>query len=80
MVCRYWGSTIPHPELIVLLGTTPDVGTPFSNLRRLTRYDFPVQMDTGTLVGLYRLLQNGQPVVVSVQTSELPYWEASLDC
>lgn len=74
MVCRYWGRTIPYPELIALLGTTLDVGTPFSNLRRLTRIGFRVQIEAGTLAGLYRLLQNGQPVVVSVQTSELPYW------
>lgn len=75
MLCRYWGSVIPYPELITLLGTTPEVGTPFSNLRRLTRVGFGVQIDAGTLAGLYRLLQDGQPVVVSVQTGELPYWE-----
>ena len=51
------------------------MGTPFSTLRRLTRRRFRVQIDAGSLAGLYRLLQNGQPVVVSVQTGELPYWE-----
>ena len=66
MVCRYWGSAIPYPGLTALLGTAPDVGTPFSNLGRLTRRGFRVQIDAGSLAGLYRLLQNGQPVVVSV--------------
>jgi uncharacterized protein YvpB len=75
MICRYWGSAVLYPDLIARLGTTPDVGTPFPNLRRLTRYGFHVQIEAGTLAGLYRLLQSGQPVVVAVQTGELPYWE-----
>lgn len=74
MVCQYWRISLSYSSLSALLETDPDFGTPFPHLERLRRYNLQVQIGTGTLKYLYRLLHSGQPIVVAVHTSELPYW------
>lgn len=74
MLCRYWGVPTTYAQLTATLKSNPDFGTPFPNLTRLQRHGLRVQISTGTLKALYKLLQSSQPIVVPVQTVELPYW------
>lgn len=49
-------------------------GTPASNIRRLAAWGFAVEYRSGSLEELSATVSTGNPAIVFVRTSELPYW------
>ncbi len=49
-------------------------GTPASNIRRLTAWGLVVEYRSGSLEELAAAVSAGNPSIVFVRTSELPYW------
>lgn len=57
----------------------PGIGAPFSNIVNLEQTGVIVgYRQEGSLETLYRLLAQGWPCLVAVDTGELPYWESSV--
>lgn len=75
MALAYIGRTPTYRRLLRVLGTIPDVGTPFSNLRRLHKFGVAVTYGQGTLQDLQAHLANNTPCILSVDTGEFPYWQ-----
>jgi len=74
MVLDYLGHPVDYDRLLNLLDVGPS-GTPAGRVRRLTRWGIAVEYGEGELTGLEALIDAGQPVIVSVRTRELPYWQ-----
>jgi ABC-type bacteriocin/lantibiotic exporter with double-glycine peptidase domain len=74
MVLAYHGRVLPYSDLLNLLKIKP-FGAPASNIRLLAQMGLTVVYRVTTMAGLEALLAHGQPVIVFVQTGELPYWE-----
>lgn len=75
MICSYLGVAVAYPRLVRLLEIQQDVGVSFSKIHNLEKLGLTVAYHKGgTLPQLYNLLTAGWPVIVSVQTKELPYW------
>lgn len=75
MLCTYLGVTIDYQRLVRLLEIRPNVGVSFSKIQNLEQLGLRVIVQkAGTLSQLYHLVAAGWPVIVSVQTQELPYW------
>ena len=75
MVCTYLGVIVDYQRLVRLLEIRSDVGVSFSKIHNLEQLRLRViDQKGGTLLQLYNLLVAGWPVIVSVQTRELPYW------
>ena len=74
MTLAYLGRSTPYDRLLELLKITPDLGAPFSNLKRLNVLNIQVEYGAGTLDVLSDLLAHGIPCIVSVNTLHLSYW------
>lgn len=74
MVLTYLGIRVNYRQLLRLLQTQAGYGTPFSNIRSLAKLNVTVTYKQGQLPDLQRLLQAGAPILVPVQTRELPHW------
>lgn len=75
MVLTYLGMRVNYRQLVRLLQTQVGYGTPFSNIRALTKLKVTVTYRQGQLDDIRRFLQAGAPVLVPVQTRELPHWD-----
>ena len=73
MLLEYLGQPMVYDNLLRLLGTGPH-GTVARHVLRLTRQGYSVIYREGTLAELHAWLDQRQPVIVLVKTSELPYW------
>lgn len=75
MICSYLKIAIDYQRLVRLLEIKQEVGVSFSKIHNLEKLRLTVVYQKGgTLQQLYNLLTAGWPVIVSVQTKELPYW------
>ena len=77
---RHDGTWIPrcwidYQRLLRFLRIQPSIGTPFSNIRELSKLRVTVTYRQGTLLDLHRCLYSGLPCIVSVRTGQLPYWD-----
>lgn len=77
MVLAHLEVPIAYPRLIKTLRIDINVGAPFSNILRLENRRLLVIVEHGTVEMLYRLLSAGWPVIVAVDTAQLPYWDES---
>ena len=78
MVLTYLGASFNAAQIASTLRIQPNVGTPFPNIRSLEELNILVgYRRNGTLETLYTLLQHGWPVIASVDTGPLPYWDIS---
>ena len=79
MVLNYYSQHYRLSQLFKVLRIEPDIGAPFSNIVNLEQLGLLVgyQQD-GSLATLHRLLVNGWPCLVAVDTGELPYWQDSV--
>lgn len=78
MVLGYLRVRIPYSRLIRLLRVDA-IGTPFRNLRYLEASDISLHIAAGDMPTLRDNLQHGRPVIVAVDTAELPYWHEATD-
>ena len=74
MVMVYLGMRVNYHQLLRLLHTQQGFGTSFSNVRYLSQLGMMVLYEKGTLSTLQRWIAARRPVLVPVQTGELPYW------
>ncbi len=74
MVLAYVGVRPSYRRLLRTLGTRREVGTPFSNIRNLTKFGVTFSYGDGTLTTLRHHIENDSPCIVSVDTGELPHW------
>lgn len=78
MVLNYYRVSHNYQQLLKTLRIEPQVGAPFSNIKNLESLGLLVgYRQNGQLEVLYRLLANGWPAIISVDTGELPYWPVS---
>jgi ABC-type bacteriocin/lantibiotic exporter with double-glycine peptidase domain len=73
MVLGYASITYSYRKLTSLLATTR-YGTVFSHLSNLSKAGFQFAVDQGGFTELHSLLLQNRPVIIAVQTGELPYW------
>ena len=73
MVLDYLGLTVAYERLTNLLRIGPG-GAPFRNLRFLAQLGVEITIRQGTVDSLTASIRSGQPPLVFVDTSELPYW------
>jgi hypothetical protein len=78
MVLTYLQIPIPYARLRRILGTTEE-GTPFHHLDRLRRWGLTVVQGQGNMDLLATYLRDGLPVIVDVQTGDIPYCQARTD-
>ena len=76
MVLSCLGQTLPYAELLDLLDIGP-YGAPRRNVLRLTALGLKVNYGESTPGILAANLKRGQPIIVFVDTGELPYWSES---
>jgi len=76
MVLGYLGRSFPYADLLTLLGIGP-YGAPRRNVLRLTVLDLHVNYGESTPDILSAYLKRRQPIIVFVDTGELPYWSES---
>ncbi len=74
MVLRFLNVSADYERMVRLL-EIGELGAPFRHLRRLQSLGVDVTVTRGTLPRIYQHLADGVPCIVSVQTSELPYWK-----
>ena len=75
MVLAYLGIEHSQKDLASRLGTRPIAGTPYSRVTRLVDLGLDVTYKTNAdLKALAGHIERGAPVIVPVQTVELPYW------
>jgi len=74
MILDYWGQPASREELSHLLDTDPDVGTPASRALRLQSPRLSVTYIQAEPAALRDWLAQSVPVIVLVDTGELPYW------
>jgi len=74
MVLAYLGQPVRYGRLIRLLGITPDLGAPASNIKQLAVLDVSVQYGQGTLAYLAKQVARGIPCIAFVHTLHLSYW------
>lgn len=75
MLLAYWGIERPQADLAKQLGLIEGAGTPGNRLRRLASKELNVFYSEGTLSDLTVALDEEIPLIVLVNTRELPYWE-----
>jgi ABC-type bacteriocin/lantibiotic exporter with double-glycine peptidase domain len=78
MLLAHLGHRIDYPHLLQLLNIQP-YGAPAGNIRRLSQLKLNVTYSQTDLAGLETMLEQGQPVIVFVRTSELPHWTYATD-
>jgi ABC-type bacteriocin/lantibiotic exporter with double-glycine peptidase domain len=71
------GMKITQNQLAAELGTAKGIGTPFTNLQRLTKYGVtPSLSQWQSIQPLLNALKNGWPVITAILTTPgLPGWE-----
>jgi ABC-type bacteriocin/lantibiotic exporter with double-glycine peptidase domain len=74
MVLDYWGRSVSRQDLARQLNTDPDVGTPASRVLRLQSSTLSVVYTHADEDKLRGWLAQRVPVIVLVDTAELPYW------
>lgn len=76
MVCVFFEIQVSYAQLLNILKIEKGIGSPFYEIRALENAGISViYQDDGTLEELYVLLAAGWPIIVSVETQELPYWQ-----
>jgi len=74
MVLDYLGRSIRYSRLLRLLGVTPDLGAPASNVRRLSSLNVSVEYGAGTIDDLAEHIERSVPCIAFVHTIHLSYW------
>ncbi len=74
MVLDYHGHPVNYARLLALLHIAP-IGAPRRNILHLRALDMDVIYREATLSLLADYLQHQIPVIVFVDTAELPYWD-----
>jgi len=74
MVMNYLGRSLPYDQLMAVLGVTPDLGAPASNVKRLSRLGLRVEYSTGQIDRLIEYLGQSTPCIVFLDTVHLSYW------
>ena len=69
MVLKYLAAPTAYPRLLRALRVDKQAGTPFPNIQRLEKLGITGVFRQGSLVQLYKFLQNGWPVIIPVKTS-----------
>ncbi|MEZ4707055.1 MAG: C39 family peptidase [Caldilineaceae bacterium] len=78
MVLTYLGATFSYAQIARTLKIQPNAGAPFPNIQMLEQMNIIVgYRRNGSMETLYTLLRHGWPVIASVNTGALPYWEFS---
>ena len=78
MILSYFNHPYDLVQLLKTLRIQPEMGAPFSNIVNLEQLGLMVgYRQEGALETLYRLLTQGWPCLVAVDTGELPYWQSS---
>ncbi len=72
MVLSYLGIRVNYRRILSILQTQP--GTPFSKIRQLAQLKVTIYYNRGSLKDIQHFISIGQPVLVPVQTGELPHW------
>jgi hypothetical protein len=75
MVLAYWGIERNQADLAKQLQLITGVGTPSNRVRVLASKTLEVFYGEGQLADLQLALAAGNPPIVMVHTSQLPYWE-----
>jgi ABC-type bacteriocin/lantibiotic exporter with double-glycine peptidase domain len=78
MVLNYLDRSVAYTRLLKLL-KIKSFGAPASNIRLLEQMKLTVTYRVTDMTGLESMLDKGQPVIVFVRTSELPYWDYGAD-
>jgi hypothetical protein len=73
MVSAYWEQPLLQEDIAGWLGTR-EIGTPSSNIQRLTRLGFEVSYGEGSTDSLRTWLAQDCPVILFLRTGELPTW------
>lgn len=75
MLLAYVGFRIEYQRLLRLLEIS-EIGAPHSRIQRLLAIhkDVTLIYKQGTLDELLHFLEDGHPVIIFVDTAELPYW------
>jgi len=75
MVLAYLDAPCSQADLARRLGTRSHIGTPHSHIIRLRSSETSVRYEAnGTAATLYSYIERELPVIMFVQTSELPHW------
>jgi len=78
MILSYANHPYHLGQLLKTLRIQPEMGAPFSNIVNLEQLGLLVgYRQEGALETLYRLLTQGWPCLIAVDTGELPYWQSS---
>ena len=78
MILAYSNHPYNWVRLLKTLRIQPEMGAPFSNIVNLEQLGLLVgYRQEGALETLYRLLTQGWPCLIAVDTGELPYWQSS---
>jgi len=78
MLLDYCGVPVPYDRLLKLLNIGPH-GTPGRYLLELRSLGVNVDYGPASLAELEEYLEHGQPCLVLLRTSELPYWSFATD-
>ena len=79
MVLQYYGQPRRYWRLRNILKIRRNVGTPFSSIKNLERIGISVAVQQyGTIEALYQATTLGWPVIASVQTGQLGYWDSDV--
>jgi ABC-type bacteriocin/lantibiotic exporter with double-glycine peptidase domain len=78
MVLSYLNHQINYPQLLDLLKIRP-YGAPAGNIRLLENQNLTVTYQVTDMAGMEAMLKSGNPVIVFMRTSELPYWDYATD-
>jgi predicted double-glycine peptidase len=76
MVLEYLAQHPIYDDLLKVLDIGP-IGAPRRNIVRLTSRNISVVYREATVAILLDLVQHGVPVIVFVDTGELPYWSSA---
>lgn len=74
MVLDYWGHPANRDDLIAQLGTDPAAGTPGSRVLQLRLRGLAVTYGPTTELDWRQRLAQRIPVILLIDTSQLPYW------
>ncbi len=75
MVFDYLGLPFDYQRGMRLLRIRAQIGTPFYQIRELSKLGISVVYQQGTLPDLHVYLTQGLPCIVGVKTGELSYWQ-----
>jgi ABC-type bacteriocin/lantibiotic exporter with double-glycine peptidase domain len=76
MILTYLRIPASYSQLLKLLDIEPLVGAPFSKIHAVEKLGIAVLYQKhGSLAMLYDYLSQSLPIIVDVETQELPYWQ-----